>query len=75
MFTETAKKPTELQLLLLDKAGDFNLQAVMEVMHSELSMQTLTLRPKVHLACRQSVVLKGGSRFFGSMDSIPESGQ
>lgn len=40
-----------------------------------MSMEALALRPKVHLACKQSVVLKGGSRFFGSMDSIPESGQ
>lgn len=75
MFTETAKKTTEPQLLLLDKAGDFSLQAVVEEMHSKVSMRTLALRPKVHLACRQSAVLKGGSRFFGSMDSIPESGQ
>lgn len=39
------------------------------------SMEALALRSKVHLACRPFVVLKGGSRFFRCMDSIPESGQ
>lgn len=29
-------------------------------------MEALALRPKVHLACRPFVVLKGGSRFSGA---------
>lgn len=40
-----------------------------------MSMEALALRPKVHLACRPFVVLKGGSLVPGCMDSIPESGQ
>lgn len=63
------KNPTEL--LLLDEASLCRLWWK----DPEMSMEALALRSKVHLACRPFVVLKGGSRFFGCMDSIPESGQ
>lgn len=35
MFPETNEKTTELELLVLDKAGDFNLQVVVEALRDE----------------------------------------
>jgi len=53
MFTEAAKNPTELELLVLAKAGDSSLQVVVEALRDENAGTGTQTKgpPGLHTAC------------------------